>query len=65
MICADDDFSSQQMLTLLLQAIYHAKKFLSRDAIASFGICEDATRIAYYAKLSILFLLEDGTQSRI
>jgi len=53
-VCADDDFSSYQMLAVLLQAIYYAKKFLSRDAIASFGIRERASRITYYVKLSVL-----------
>jgi len=49
-ICADDDFSSQQMLSvgLLLQAINYAKKFLSCDAIASFGVrlCSGFTNFA-------------------
>jgi len=53
-ICVDDNFSSQQMLPVLLQAVNYAKKLSSGDAIASFGIHESAARITYYARLSVL-----------
>jgi len=59
-ICADDNFPSQQMLTILLQAVNYAKKFFPGNAIASFSTRESATRITYYTKLSVLFLLKNG-----
>jgi len=65
MFCANDNGSPQQMLPILLQAVYDAKKFLTSDAVTPLGIRKSATRIAYYAELSVLLLLEHGTQSRV
>ena len=63
MICADNNFPPQQMLSIFLQAVYHAKKLLFRNAIASFGICKGATHIADHTKLCVLLLLEDGARA--
>ena len=60
MICADDNILSQQMLSILLQAVNYAKKLFLRYAIASIGIRKSTTCIAYDAKLSVLFLPKDG-----
>ena len=62
MVYVDDYEPSQQMLSILLQPIPHAKQLLVHDAVTPFHIRQSATGISDDMPLIVLLLLEYGTK---
>ena len=65
MICSDDDWSSEQMLAKLLEAVHHAEKLTAGNTVSALRRCQSTARVADNMQLPTLLLLQNSTKSDV